>query len=72
MNKDMDYILSIDTFEQQRVVIKGMLQSPRLVDHMKTIVLDQSLSNRSSFGNKFSNNIKRYINMQVSVMTNKT
>ena len=29
-NKSIDYILSIDTFEQQYVVIKGMLQSPRL------------------------------------------
>ena len=72
MNKAIDYILSIDTFEQQCVVLKGMLQSPRLQDHMKTIGIDQSLSNRYSFENKCLNNIKRYINMQVSVMTNKT
>ena len=41
MNKVIDYILSIDTFEQQCVVIKVMLQSPRLEAHMKTIGIDQ-------------------------------
>ena len=37
LNKAIGYILSIDTFEQQCVVIKFMLQSPRLEYHMKTI-----------------------------------
>ena len=37
MNKAINSILYIDTFEQQYVVIKGMLQSSRLEDHMKTI-----------------------------------
>ena len=41
MNKAVDYILSIDTFEKQCVVIKAMLQSPRLEDHMKTVGIDQ-------------------------------
>ena len=41
MNKDIGYILCIDTIEQQRVLIKGMLQSPRLEDHMNTIGNDQ-------------------------------
>ena len=41
MNKAIEYILSIDTFEQQCVVINGMLQSLRLEDHMKTISIDQ-------------------------------
>ena len=59
MNKAIDYILNIDTFEQQFVVIKGMLQSPRLEDHMKTISINQSLCNRSSFEHKFLNNIKK-------------
>ena len=40
MNKVIDYVLSIDTFEQQCVVIKGMLQSMRLKDHVKTIGID--------------------------------
>ena len=30
MNKAIDYILSIDKFEKKCIVIKGMLQSPRL------------------------------------------
>ena len=58
MNKFIDYILSIDTFEQQCVVIKGMLQSTRLEDHMKTIGIDQSLFNRTYFEQKCLNNIK--------------
>ena len=41
MNKAIEYILSIDTFGQQCVMIKGMLQSPRLEYHMKTIGIDQ-------------------------------
>ena len=41
MDKAIYYILSIDTPEHQCVVIKGMLQSPRLEDHMKTIGIDQ-------------------------------
>ena len=49
MNKAIGYILSIDAFEQQFVVVKGMLQSPLFEDHMKTIGIDQSLCNRSSF-----------------------
>ena len=36
-NKAINYILYIDTFEQQCVVIKVMLQLPRFEDHMKTI-----------------------------------
>ena len=58
MNNAIDYILSIDTFEQNFVVIKGMLQSPRLEDHMKAIVIYQSLSNRPYVEHKFLNNIK--------------
>ena len=52
MNKTVDSILSIDIFELKYVVIKGMLQSPRLKDHMKTISIDKSLSNRSYFEKK--------------------
>ena len=59
MNKDIDSILSIDTFEQQCVVIKVMLQPPRLEDHMKNISIDQSLCNRYSCEHKCLNNIKK-------------
>ena len=59
MNKVIDSILSVDTFEQKCVLIKGMLQSPCLGDHMKTIGIDQSLWNRSSFEYKCLNNIKK-------------
>ena len=36
-----------------------MLQLPRLEDHMKTIDIDQSLSNRPYVEQKFLNNIKK-------------
>ena len=58
MNKVVDYILSIDTFEQQFVLTKDMLQSMHLKDHMKSIGTDQSLSNSASFEHHFLNNIK--------------
>ena len=41
MNKAVDSFLSIDKFQQKYVVIKGMLQSPRIEDHIKTIGIDQ-------------------------------
>ena len=70
MNKVINYILSIDTFKQPYVVLKVMLYSPRLEDHMKTNGIDQSLKNRPTVEHKFLNNIKN-INMLVSVMTNR-
>ena len=42
LNKAIDYILSINIFEQQCVVIKCILQSSSLEDHMKTVGIDQS------------------------------
>ena len=42
LNKSIDSILSIDKFEQQCVVIKCILQSSPLEDHMKIIGIDQS------------------------------
>ena len=41
LNKGIDYILSINTFEQKCVVLKCMFQSSRLEYHMKTIGIDQ-------------------------------
>ena len=58
-NKVIDSILSINTFEQQCVVIKCMLQSSRLEDHMKNIGIDQSSFTRSSFEHRCMNNIKK-------------
>ena len=58
MTKIIDYILSIDTFEQQCVVLKGMLKFLRLKYHMKTISIDQLVSNRDSFKHKCLNKTK--------------
>ena len=71
MTKVVDYILYIDIFEQQCVMLKGMLQLPRLKYHMNTIGFDQSVNNEDSFEHKCFNNIKICINMLVSVITNK-
>ena len=59
MIKSVDSILSIDTFEKHCVVIKGMLQSPRIEYHRNTIGIDSSLCNRSSPEHKYLNNIKK-------------
>ena len=59
MNKAIDSILSIDTFEQKCVVIKGMLHSPCLDDHTKTIGIDLSSFTRSPFEQKCLNSTKK-------------
>ena len=40
-------------------MIKDILKSPRLEDHMETIGINQSLGNSSSFEQNFLNNIKK-------------
>ena len=57
ITKVIDSILSIDTFEQLCVVLKGVLQSLSLKDHVKTIGIDQSLSNNDLYEHKFLQNI---------------
>ena len=47
MTKVIDSVVSLDTFEQQSGVLKGMLQSPRLKYHVKTIGIDPPLRNNS-------------------------
>ena len=42
MTKVIDSVISIDTPEQQCVLLRGMLQSPRLKDHVSIIGIDQS------------------------------
>ena len=59
LNKFIDSILSINTFEKQCVVIKCMLKSSRLEDHMKTIGIDLSSFGRSYFEHRCVNNIKK-------------
>ena len=59
LNKSIYSIISIDTFEQQFVSIKFMLQSSRLEDHMNTIGIDQSSFTKSYFEHRFMNNIKK-------------
>ena len=55
----IDSVLSIDTSEQQRVVIKGMLQSLCLKYHVQTIDIDQLLNNNALFEHKCLQNINK-------------
>ena len=59
MNKAIDSVLYIGTFEQEYFLIKGMIKSPRLEYHMKTIGIDQSLWNKSSFEHKSFEQLKK-------------
>ena len=59
MNKVIDSVLSNYTFDQQCVVLKCMLQSPRLKNHVQTIGIDQSLSNNAIHEHKCLENIKK-------------
>ena len=49
MTKVISYVLSIDQFEQQFVVVKGMMQLPRLKYHVQTIGIHPSLSNNALY-----------------------
>ena len=69
MTKVIDHVLSIDTFEQKCVVLKGMLQSPRLKYHLHNIGIHPSLSNNNIYEHKCLENIKKYTNKLVSVTT---
>ena len=59
MTKVIDYVLSIDTFEEQCVVLKVMLQSPRLKYHVQTIGVHLSLCNNAIYEHKCLENIKK-------------
>ena len=69
--KVIDYFLYIDKFEQQYVVLKGMLQSLQPKDHIQTIGIDQSLSNNAIYEQKCLEKSKNYTNKLVSVTTRK-
>ena len=68
MTKVIDSVLSIDTFEKQCVVLKGMLQSTRLKYHVQTIGIHPSLSRNSIYEHKCIEKIKK--KKLVSVTTN--
>ena len=59
MTKVIDSILSIDTFEQKCVVLKDMLQSPCLKDHIKTIGIDKYSITNALYEHKCLQNINK-------------
>ena len=58
MIKVIDYVLSIDAFEQQCVLLKVMFQSTQLKDHVQTIGIDPSLGNNTIYEHKCLESIK--------------
>ena len=50
LTKVIDTILDIDSFEKQCVIIKYLLQSERLKQHMVIIDVEQSLRNSGFYG----------------------
>ena len=59
LNEAIDSILSIDTFGKQCFVIKCMVQSSRLEDHMKTIGIYRSSLTKYYFEHRCMNNITK-------------
>ena len=59
MTKVIDSVISIDKFEQNCVVLKGMFQSLRLKYHVQTIGIDPSLRNNTIYEHKCLENIKK-------------
>ena len=59
MDKVIGCVLLIDTFDQPCVVLKGMLQSPRIKYHLKTMGIDLSLSNSALFEHRCLQKIKK-------------
>ena len=55
----IDSVISIETSEQQYVVIKGIFQSLQLKYHVQTIGIYQSLSNNNLYEHKYLENIKK-------------
>ena len=58
MTKVIDFVLYIDTFEHQCVVIEGILQSPRLKYHVETIGIRKLLRNSALFEHRCLQNIR--------------
>ena len=52
-------VISIDTFEKQCDVRKGMLQLPRLKYHVQTIGIHPSLRNNAIYEHKCLENIEK-------------
>ena len=65
LHKAIEYILSIEAFEQQCVVIKCILQSSSFEYHIKTIGIYQSLCTSYSFEQKCMNSIKKIYQHEV-------
>ena len=59
MTEVVDYVLSVDTFEQKCAVLKGVLQSPRIKYHLQNIGIDQYLSNNALYIHKCLEKIKK-------------
>ena len=55
----VDLILEIELFDHKCVIIKGLLQSDRLKQHMVSIGADQSLSSSAMYEHRCLVNINK-------------
>ena len=60
LTKVIDTILDIDSFDQQCVILKWLLQSEQLKQHMVIIGVYQSLSKSDLYEHRCLGNIKKY------------
>ena len=59
MTKVIDLFIEIESFDNQRVIIKGLFQSELLKQHMVTIGVDQLLSDSTIHEHRCMEKIKK-------------
>ena len=59
LKKMIDLILEIKSFEKQCVILKGLLQSDKLKQHIVTIIIYQTLSNCTMYKHRYLENINK-------------
>ena len=70
--KVVDKIIDIDSFNLQCVILKRLLQSEVLKQHMIIISVDQSISNNDFYKHRCLENIKKYTNRLTNVIINRS
>ena len=63
----MKEIFEIDSFEQQCLIIKGLLHYEQMKKHMVAIGIDKSLSNSALYERRFLKNPISYTKPQVNM-----
>ena len=70
LTKVIDTPFLIGLFEYKCVIIKGLMRSELLKQHIDTIVIDQSLSNSDLYEHNFFEISRSYTNLLINVTIN--